>query len=156
MDKGEILIKPHHFVDILAARGAGQTRFSPHPYGHALHIVAHRLLMRDGSRLRITTGADAICEPCRFNIDRRCTDSMPDRYARYPRVPGSKGEWNILIDTRWCGQMGLTSGDILSVPELSRRILEVSRRIPRIYRELPREYAIDLRRNLKRGLLLFL
>ena len=39
-----IRIKPHHFIDIIAAIGRGQTVFEAHPYGHAVHTVAHRVL----------------------------------------------------------------------------------------------------------------
>ena len=156
MDKDRILIKPHHFVDIIAAYGAGQTVFSPHPYGHALHVVARRILEERGLTLLITGEVDSICAPCRCNRDGRCIDAMPERYSGFPKIPRGKGEWNTLIDTRWCREMGLSFGALLPAPELGRRLLDVSRRIPRIYRELPGEYSTDLRRNLEKGLLLFL
>ena len=156
MNKSEILIKPHHFVDILTAYGEGQSRLSPHPYGHALHIVTRRVLDQRDVPLHLTTDADSVCLPCRHNRDGRCADAMPPRYAGFPGVPSRKEEWNTLIDSRWCREMRISTGDILSAAELSRRIWAARRRIPRIYRELPKSHIADLRRRLEKGISLFL
>ena len=71
-----IHIKPHHFVDILTTHGAGQTRFAPHPYGHAQHTVAAQLYAEHDVLLEIELGADDICLPCVHNIDGLCDDTI--------------------------------------------------------------------------------
>ena len=95
-----ISIKPHHFVDIITAFGGGRTEFEPHPYAHALHSVAERILSDPGVRLRIELGADDICLPCRHNADGLCDDTIDTSFR--PEAPRSKLEWNLLIDRRWC------------------------------------------------------
>jgi hypothetical protein len=156
MDENEILIKPHHFVDILAAFGEGQLSYSPHPYGHALHVAARRILEQRDAQLHLTTEADAICAPCRYNRDGRCADAMPTRYAGFPRVPSGKQEWNSLIDTRWCRELEIRPGDTFPAAELCRRVWAIRRRLPRIYCELPRRLVSDLRQRLGKGITLFL
>ena len=57
--KDIIRIKPHHFVDIITSFGAGEISV-PHPYGHAVHIVAARILHNQDILLEIEFGADDI------------------------------------------------------------------------------------------------
>jgi hypothetical protein len=57
-----LYIKPHHFVDILTAYGAGQATFAPHPYGHAQHTVAAQIHANHEVLLEIELGADDICQ----------------------------------------------------------------------------------------------
>ena len=43
MTNDAIVIKPHHFVDIVRDIGKGQRQWEPHPYGHNLHEIAERV-----------------------------------------------------------------------------------------------------------------
>ena len=81
-------IKPHHFVDILAALGEGVVDFQPHPYGHALHSVVLNILAFRDSLLRIELGADDICRPCRHLVAGKCKDTIDISFR--PQAPGSK------------------------------------------------------------------
>ncbi len=147
-------MKPHHFVDILTALGEGVTRYEPHPYGHALHTVAARILADPGVRLRIELGADAICRPCRHNVGGLCDDTIDTSYR--PQAPGSKREWNLRLDTRWCERLGLAQGDTLTALELCRRIRERAGEIADIYREIPADRTARRQASLRRGVAVYL
>ena len=70
--KDIIYIKPHHFIDIITYLGAGKETFEPHPYGHAVHSVAAKILHDRDIRLEFVLGADDICKPCIHNINGCC------------------------------------------------------------------------------------
>jgi hypothetical protein len=80
-----ISIRPLHFVDILCDYGAGTDRFEPHPYGHAVHTVANRMLDDKDVMLEITLAPDDVCTPCSHNIEGVCDNNI-DRSFR-PSAP---------------------------------------------------------------------
>ncbi len=145
-----IRIKPHHFVDIITGLGAGQTTFEPHPYGHAVHIVAERLIQDRDVLLQMELGADDICGPCIHNIDGRCNDTIDTSYR--PAAPASKQEWNLLIDRRWCERLGLQQGDTMSAREFVERLRDRAGDITDIYREIPADLTADRARKLTQGI----
>lgn len=61
-----LLMKPHHFIDILTGYGNNVTVFEPNAvFGHALHKVAHDILNDPDIKLCLTDDGDTICGPCR-------------------------------------------------------------------------------------------
>jgi len=149
-----IRIKPHHFVDILTALGRGKTKYSPHPYGHALDRIAGRILSAPQTELLIELGADDICAPCAHNIDGICRDTIDTSYR--PEAPRSKLEWNLLIDHRWCERLGIFENQQLTAGELCLRIRERAGDITAIYREIAVERTADRAVNLKKGVELYM
>ena len=149
-----IRIKPHHFVDIITAFGRGQTSFAPHPYGHAVHLVAERLRDAPNVLLEMELGADAICEPCVHNVDGLCDDTIDTSFR--PAAPQSKREHNLLIDERWCRRLGLCQGDRLTARELCERLRGGSDDLVEIYRENQPEHTAMREANLKAGIETFL
>jgi len=149
-----IRIKPHHFVDIVSAFGRGQRAFAPHPYGHAVHAVAERLLRQPDVLLEIELGADTICQPCVHNIEGRCDDTI-DTACR-PTAPESKGEFNLLIDQRWCERLGLQQGDSLPARELCRRLRPCVDGLASIYRENQAAHTAARAQALQAGIEAFL
>jgi len=149
-----IAVKPHHFIDIVTARGGGQTTFDPHPYGHAVHTVAEAVLADRDTTLQMELGADAICVPCVHNIDGLCNDVIDTSYR--PDAPSSKREWNLIIDRRWCERLGLAQGDALSARAFCRRLRERMGDITDIYREIPAEMTAERAEKLAAGTRLFL
>lgn len=149
-----VRIKPHHFVDILTAFGRGQTSFAPHPYGHAVHLVAERLLDAPNVLLEMELGADDICEPCTHNVDGLCDDTIDTSFR--PAAPQSKREYNLLIDQRWCRRLGLRQGDRLTAHELCERLQGSSARLAEIYPENPSSHTATREANLKAGIEMFL
>ena len=149
-----IAIKPHHFVDIITALGEGRTKFEPHPYGHAADVVAREILGNPETVLAVELGADDICRPCRHNIDGSCDDTIDTSFR--PAAPESKGEWNLLIDRRWCERLGLSQGDRLTARALCERIGGCTDDMMTIYGEIPPERTADRRRRLLKGIVRFL
>ena len=154
MVKDALRIKPHHFVDIITSFGAGRTKFEPHPYGHAVHSVAERILADRDAALKMDLGADDICEPCKHNVDGTCDDTIDTSFR--PSAPSSKQEWNLLIDQRWCERLGIGQGDRFSARELCRRLRQQAGDITDIYREIPAARTAERARNLEEGIRRFL
>jgi len=145
-----IRIKPHHFIDIITAFGRGQTTFEPHPYGHAVHTVAARLLRDRDALLELELGADDICAPCTHNVDGLCDDTIDTSFR--PEAPSSKREYNLLIDQRWCERLGLAQGDRLTARELCQRLQDRMGDLTEIYRENPPERTTARARDLHAGI----
>ena len=149
-----ILIKPHHFVDIITSFSADDLTFAPSPYGHAVHTVSERVLENRDILLEMELGADDICAPCKHNIEGMCDDTIDTSFR--PEAPSSKREWNLMIDERWCERLKLKQGDRLTAREFCRRLRDDSGDITDIYREIPAERTAERARNLKAGIEKFL
>jgi hypothetical protein len=147
-----INIKPHHLVDIVAAFGEG-VPFEPHPYGHAVHIVAEKILGDINAEIKIELGADDICGPCIHNINGLCDDIIDTSFR--PLAPKLKREWNLLIDNRWCRCLGLEQGDTLTGKEFCKRVEKCLSEIPNIYREIPPERNAKKKSSIQKGLAKF-
>lgn len=150
-----IRVKPHHFIDIVTAIGKGQRRFEPHPYGHAVHTVAHKVMADLDAVLQLELGIDDICEPCVHHVNDECDDEIDTSFR--PEAPSSKMAWNLLIDKRWCERLGLKQADRVSVAEFCRILrAQMGSDISAIYREIPREMTVERQQVLERGLAYFL
>ena len=149
-----ILIKPHHFVDIMRALGSGNVDWKPHSYGHNLHGVAARLVADCRATLQIELGADDICQPCIHNADGQCDDVIDTSFR--PQAPRSKQEWNLLIDRRWCERLGIDQGDTFTARELCERIRDLGGDLTRIYREIPADRTAHRQECLEKGIGRFL
>ncbi|RJP33795.1 MAG: hypothetical protein C4527_03715 [Candidatus Omnitrophota bacterium] len=145
-----IHIKPHHFIDIVAAVGSGKISFEPHPYGHAQHTIAATIIGNLDLLLEIECGADDICQPCIHNIDGVCDDTIDTSYR--PTAPSSKREWNLLIDLRWCERLQLKQGDRLTAREFLERLKSAERYIHDIYREVQGERTRHRSTHLQAGI----
>jgi hypothetical protein len=145
----KIRIKPHHLIDIINYYGADSLRLTPHPYGHAYHLVAQRLLDDREVLLQLELGADDICAPCDHNIDGICDDVL-DQTAR-PQVPRLKRVYNLRLDRRWCERLELAPGQRLTSAAFCERLLTLEGDIRDVYREMPAEFAAERLVNIKRG-----
>lgn len=143
-------IKPHHFVDIVTACGDELVVFEPHPYGHAVHTVAHEILANLDVVLRIELGADDICLPCRHNVEGECDDTIDISFR--PQAPTSKREYNLIIDQRWAQRLGIRQDDQLTARDFCLRIRDYADNIDDIYRETPPDRTAARRARLLRGL----
>jgi len=145
-----IRIKPHHFIDLVADIGRGQTAWEPHPYGHAVHSVAAAILADPDVLLEIELGADDICAPCVHNVGGLCDDVIDTSFR--PAAPRSKREWNLLIDRRWCERLGLAPGDRLTARHFAQRLRDRMGDITDIYRELPADRTASRARAIRAGI----
>lgn len=149
-----ISIKPHHFVDIITAFGAGIEDPRAHPYGHAVHTVTKEILTDRDADLRIEFGADDICLPCHHNVEGLCDDTIDVSFR--PQTPTSKRKYNLLIDQRWAERLDLREGDILSARDMCSRIQDRAGDISDIYRETPIDRTAERRKKLHMGVTKFL
>ena len=145
-----ILIKPHHFVDIIRALGDRQEQFTPHPYGHNVHGVAAQILANRDVVLQLELGADDICSPCVHNRDGLCDDTIDTSFR--PAAPPSKQAWNLLIDRRWCEKLGLAADDRLTGRQFCERLRELAGDLTDIYREEPPERTAARAASVRRGI----
>jgi len=149
-----IRIKPHHFIDIVRDFGQGRTAFAPHPYGHAVHSVAERILREPDVMLEMELGADDICAPCVHNIDGLCDDTIDTTWR--PAAPTSKREYNLRIDRRWCARLGLAQGDRLTARDFCRRLQGRVEDLTDVYRENPPDRVAERAQGIRAGIALFL
>jgi len=148
-----IRIKPHHFIDIITDIGRGQRAWAPHPYGHAVHTVAARILAEPDVLLEMELGADDICAPCRHNVAGLCDDVIDTSFR--PAAPASKRDYNLLIDQRWCARLGLAQGDRLTARQFCQRLRDRMGNLAPIYRENPSDRVAARERDLRAGLAQF-
>jgi hypothetical protein len=141
-----VRIKPHHLLDLIRDFGAGRVH-EPHPYGHAVHLVAEMVRSNPGLPVELTSGADAICAPCRNLVGGRCTDS-----TRAPGYETSKETWNRLIDSRIFARLGLKENDRLFAHEFCKLAIERLGDIRTIYPEVDPENTAWRAKNLEKGL----
>jgi hypothetical protein len=100
-----IKLRPHHLIDIVRDVGHGMT-FAPHPYGHAVHTVAQRVIDDPDLEVEFVLGADDICRPCRhLRADGKCADVL-----RQLAEPVSKQVYNDALDGRLFALLGIEPG----------------------------------------------
>ena len=130
-----ILIKPHHFFDIVKLYGAGIEHFvKDEEHGHDFYKVANAVLENREMLLELTAGSDDICAPCRSCDKTRCTDPLTV-------IPGYqlKENWNKVIDNRLFDFCGYRAGAIMTATELCRRLYEIKECIDEVWQEEPDE-----------------
>lgn len=92
-----IVIKPHHYMDIIKLYGSGLNQFVPDlNYQHAFYAVGNEILNHPDVEITLTLDCDDICVPCRFKgEDGLCTDEVT-AFAGYT----SKDAYNKMLDQR--------------------------------------------------------
>ncbi len=109
-NKETLLIKPHHFLDVIKLFGSGLDKFVPNmEYGHDFWKVGNDILENPNVQLQLTVDNDAICIPCKFSNGKICTGMTS---ANSKEI--SKDEWNKIIDLRLFKILGLDNGAKLS------------------------------------------
>jgi hypothetical protein len=103
-------LRPHHLVDILTSYGHGE-KSQPHPYGHAVHIVAPKVLAQPRLQVRFLVAADDICRPCKhLKPDGKCDDVLAQLSPAPP-----KQEYNDNLDRRLLAYLGMEAGVTMTV-----------------------------------------
>ncbi len=117
-------LRPHHILDIISAFGKG-VEYTPHPYGHSLHIVAPRLLSDLDLKIELVLGTDAICEGCKhLQGDGKCQDVL----GQLTPSP-SKQAYNDVLDCRLFDDLNIAPCTMIS----TRGYLEaVNKKLPGI------------------------
>lgn len=91
----EILIKPHHFIDIIKLYGAGIERFVPdEKMGHDFYRIANEIMDNPTITLNLTIYGDDICKPCK-KYQNKCVDNLTNIIGYT-----SKDIYNMTLDKR--------------------------------------------------------
>jgi hypothetical protein len=149
-----IYLRPLHFVDILCDYGAGTEKFEPHPYGHAIHLVANQMLGDKETVVEITLEPDDVCTPCAHNVDGIC-DNLIDRSYR-PSAPALMRDWDLLINRRWCERLKIGEGERYTARELCERLRDRAGDITGIFPEIIDDRIALKARNMHEGIRKFL
>ena len=117
-------LRPHRLLDIISSHGQ-DVKFTPHPYGHAMHSVAEAVLSNLELRAQFVVGPDEICLPCKHLRDNGLCDDVLCQVD----PPVSKQEYNEDLDRRLSAYLGVPPGTAMTV----RRFLEmVDKKVPGI------------------------
>ena len=94
--ENKILIKPHHFLDIIKLYGAGLDVFVPdEKMGHDFYRIGNIILKNKDVGIRLTIDSDDICTPCKYCKNNLCVDKL-DNIAGYTK----KDTYNKTLDRR--------------------------------------------------------
>jgi hypothetical protein len=139
-------LRPHHLIDIVTDYGHG-VEFRPHPYGHALHTVAEKVLADLTVEIEFVLAADDICAPCRHLRPGGLCDDVLSQLAK----PVSKQAYNDALDGSLFPYLGMQPGTRLSMREFLGRLQEHIPGIEQICTH-PGEEQADRLQGLEAGL----
>ena len=109
---GVMRLRPHHLIDIITDYGHGR-RFAPHPYGHAVHSVAQRIVDDPDIEIEFVLRADDICSPCcHLQADGQCDDVL-----RQLDPPVPKQDYNDELDRQLFERLDIAPGARMRVSE---------------------------------------
>ena len=140
-----VLARPHHLIDIICQHGAGM-QFRPHPYGHAQHAVAGKVIGDQTTMVQFVVGADDICSPCKHLVEGRCDDVLGQCDP-----PRSKQEYNDDLDVRLLEHLGIAEGEAMTFRRYLQRIRDRLAGLAEVCSH-PGEDAGERLTNLKAGL----
>ncbi len=139
-------LRPHHLIDIVSDHGHG-IEYTPHPYGHALHTVAVRVLTDMAAEIELVLTADEICDPCCHLQAGGICDDVLSQLAEQP----SKQAYNDGLDRRLFPHLGIEPGTRLTLREFLERLHRYVPGIERICAH-PGEEPADRLQGLRQGL----
>jgi len=115
--KSLLKLRPHHLLDIVMQYGYGE-EFKPSPsHGHAVHIVAQKVLADLGIQIQFVNAADDVCKPCKYlSPDGRC-------------IQGTKQVRNTERDRNLLNYLEIPEGTTMT----ERQFLQIAdKRLPRL------------------------
>ena len=109
-----IIIKPHHFLDIIKLYGAGIETFVPDEnMHHDFYKVANEIIHDKNTKLHLTILADDICGPCRCHQEEKCIDELHIIEGYH-----YKDDYNRTLDQRMIDYFHLDINHIYTAHEL--------------------------------------
>jgi hypothetical protein len=115
----EIHLCPRHFLNTLRDYGYG-IRCEPNEYGHALHIIAERVMANPNCEIKFVIAADEICRPYRhLRADESCDDTMTVVNEKI-----SKQAYNDALDRRLWLYLELEKSNRMKAREFFRLVLQ--------------------------------
>lgn len=119
----EVVIKPHHFLDIIKLYGAGIACFVPNEaYHHDFYRVANQILAEHKLQIRLTIHGDDICVPCKYYSGQGngvCIDGI----SHIANID-SKDEWNKILDNRIISMITLDARTVYTAEEFCQLLYE--------------------------------
>jgi hypothetical protein len=103
-------LRPHHLIDIVCDYGHG-VAFEPHPYGHAVHTIAAKVIDDPDIEVEFVLAADDICSPCRhLRADGQCEDVLSQLAEPVPKQVYNDG-----LDQRVFSYLAMQPGARMTV-----------------------------------------
>lgn len=119
MEEYDMLLRPHHMLDIVSDHGKGII-YEPHPYGHSLHEIAPKLLSNLEFKIKLVLQADDICKGCEHLLPGgQCKDVL----AQLTPSP-SKQAYNDVLDCRLFDHLSLEPGQVITFRKYLERVNE--------------------------------
>jgi hypothetical protein len=111
--KNFLLMKPHHFLDIIKLYGAGFKEFVPdEKFGHNFWKVGNWIIQKPTTSMKLTVDNDFICVPCKFSNGKICIDTT---FVNSGEI--SKDKFNKTIDKRIFKKLGLDANSKITALE---------------------------------------
>jgi hypothetical protein len=143
-----IIIKPHHFLDMIKLYGKGYEIFLPDEnYHHDFYKIGNIILENKNAILVLTLSYDDICRPCKFFKDGKCTDKVKSRGNIT-----SKDSYNRVIDIRILNKLELKQGEKLTALELCSLAKNKLGDISEVWKEESIEVVKEREKNLLNGI----
>lgn len=126
-----LVIKPHHFMDIIKLYGKGIEVFLPDSeYHHNFYAVANEIIQDHQTIIEVTIDWDDICAPCKhLGNDGKCRDSI-----KHIEI-GSKDEWNKILDRRMMNYLNVSVSSSFTAQEFCQRLYRIKEHIFDIWQE---------------------
>jgi len=110
----KLIVKPHHFLDIIKLYGSGLDSFVPAPdFGHDFYRVGNVILENPEVIIQLTIVGDDICIPCKYFDGEKCIGNSNNN-PQYQK----KEDWNRLIDSRLFEKLNLKEDDEITALDL--------------------------------------
>ncbi len=107
-----IKLRPHHVLDIIRNYGHFE-KFTPHPYGHAQHLISQKLVSDLNTPIQFIIGSDDICTPCIHLLPNGLCDDVLNQLEK----PVSKQEYNDSLDEKLLPYLNLKENTVLTFQE---------------------------------------
>lgn len=98
-----IIIKPHHLLDIFKLYGKGLENFIPDKkYNHDFYLIGNSVIENKVDEIQFTHNHDDICKPCKYLKNNICID----RFS-YNNIIYGKNDYNEKLDIRLIHLLGI-------------------------------------------------
>ena len=119
-----VKLRPHHILDILRNYGYIEN-FTPHPFGHAQHLISQHLVSNRNTSIQLVNASDDICVPCKHLLPNGKCNDQPGTLDK----PVSKQNYNDALDRKLFHFLDLTENTIITFYEF---LVVVQEKIPGI------------------------
>jgi hypothetical protein len=145
MDNDTLKLRPHHILDVIRNYGR-DVKFTPHFYGHSLHVIAEKITSNSEIKVQLVVENDDICEGCVHLLGTKCDDVL----SQLSPSP-SKQAYNDVLDSILLDYTGLKQNAILTIKEYA---VIISEKMPDIVNLCthPKENKEERLRGMNAGL----